>query len=118
MTRAAHPVKNPARSCPSEISIESYGLHDPHVAPFCLPAFRLRRQIRGHTEFRESALPVDDDRSPGSGAPGRPVIDPLDPDRYYYAFYLGGPVKPGGYLTFRTNSVSVRIDNLKVTRYY
>ena len=44
--------------------------------------------------------------------------DPVDPDRYYYAFDLGTSLKPGGYLTFRTNSVSVRIDNIKVTRYY
>jgi hypothetical protein len=44
--------------------------------------------------------------------------DPFDPDRYYYPFYLGRSIKPGGFLTFRTNSVSISIDNLKVTRMY
>ena len=44
--------------------------------------------------------------------------DPMDPDRYYYAFNLGSAIQPGGYLSFRTNSVSVSIDNLKVTRIY
>jgi hypothetical protein len=43
--------------------------------------------------------------------------DPMNPDRYYYAFSLGS-VEPGGYLTFRTNSVSVSIDNVKVTKMY
>jgi len=42
--------------------------------------------------------------------------DPFDPDRYYYPFDLGGPIRSGNYFTFRTNSVSVSVDNLKVTR--
>lgn len=44
--------------------------------------------------------------------------DPFDPEKYYYPFDLGAPIKEGGYLTFRTNSVSVSIDNVKVTRMY
>lgn len=42
--------------------------------------------------------------------------DPLDPDKYYYSFYLGGPVKPGNYFSFRVNSVSLSLDNLKITK--
>ena len=52
------------------------------------------------------------DTSTGEGR----FYDPLDPDRYYYPFYLGHSVKPGGYFTFRTNSVSVSLDNLKITK--
>ncbi|MFW6137944.1 MAG: hypothetical protein ACOC7U_02105 [Spirochaetota bacterium] len=42
--------------------------------------------------------------------------DPMDPDRYYYPFDLGAPIRPGSYFSFRTNSVSVRLDNLKITK--
>ncbi|MGQ9614973.1 MAG: hypothetical protein ACUVWJ_01060 [Spirochaetota bacterium] len=42
--------------------------------------------------------------------------DPFDPEAYYYPFDLGAPIKPGDYFTFRTNSVSVAIDNLRITR--
>ena len=42
--------------------------------------------------------------------------DPFDPDRYYYPFYLGTAVRAGGAFSFRMNSVSLSIDNLKVTK--
>jgi hypothetical protein len=42
--------------------------------------------------------------------------DPFDPDRYYFPFDLGGPVQPGDYFAFRTNSVSVAIDNVRIER--
>jgi hypothetical protein len=42
--------------------------------------------------------------------------DPFAPDRYYYKFSLRGPVKPGGYFTFRTNSLAVSIDNLRISK--
>jgi hypothetical protein len=42
--------------------------------------------------------------------------DPFDPERYYYPFDLGTQIKPGDYFAFRTNSVSVSIDNLEIYR--
>jgi hypothetical protein len=44
------------------------------------------------------------------------VYDPFNPDRYYFPFDLGGPIQPGSYFAFRTNSVSVSIDNVRVER--
>ncbi len=44
--------------------------------------------------------------------------DPMAPDKYYYSFDLGQPIGDGDYFTFRTNSVSVSIDNLKITKIY
>ena len=44
--------------------------------------------------------------------------DPANPDKYYYPFDLGGPIGSGSYFTFRTNSVSVSIDNLKIIKLY
>jgi hypothetical protein len=67
-------------------------------------------------EYLEATVPIKlfIDTATGEGK----FYDPFDPDRYYYPFYLGGPIKGGGYLSFRTNSVSVSIDNVKVTRIY
>ncbi|MCD6399383.1 hypothetical protein J7L85_01170 [candidate division WOR-3 bacterium] len=44
--------------------------------------------------------------------------DPANPDKYYFSFDLGVPIGPGDYFSFRTNSVSVSIDNLKITEVY
>jgi len=44
--------------------------------------------------------------------------DPANPDKYYFSFDLGAPIGPGDYFSFRTNSVSVSIDNLKITEVY
>ena len=44
--------------------------------------------------------------------------DPFDPYEYRYPFELGTPVKAGDYFAFRTNSLSVCIDNFKVSRVY
>jgi hypothetical protein len=67
-------------------------------------------------EYLDATVPIKLflDTSTGEGR----FYDPLDPDRYYYPFYLGRPIKPGGFITFRTNSVSVSVDNLKITRMY
>ena len=43
------------------------------------------------------------------------VYDPLDM-RYYYRFKASLPKKSGRYFAFRTNSLSVRIDNFKITK--
>jgi hypothetical protein len=43
------------------------------------------------------------------------VYDPLDM-RYYYKFRASMPKKSGRYFAFRTNSLSVRIDNFKITK--
>ena len=43
-------------------------------------------------------------------------FDPFAPDSYYYAFGLGSPIPAGSYFTFRMNSVSLSIDNLKITQ--
>jgi hypothetical protein len=44
------------------------------------------------------------------------IYDPFDPDRYFYRFDLGGAMRPGDYFTFRTNSVSVSIDNVRISK--
>ena len=51
------------------------------------------------------------DTSTGKGK----FYDPLAPDDYYYDFDLGGPIKPGDYFAFRTNSVSLSLDNVSIT---
>ena len=43
------------------------------------------------------------------------VWDPLVPN-YYYRFGLGGPVKNGGYVSVRTNSLAASFGNFKVTK--
>jgi hypothetical protein len=43
------------------------------------------------------------------------VYDPLDM-RYYYKFAAQMPKRRGSYFAFRTNSLAVRIDNLKITK--
>ena len=43
------------------------------------------------------------------------VYDPLNADMYY-SFNIGGPVAKGSYFSFRTNSLSVVIDNFKVVQ--
>ena len=43
------------------------------------------------------------------------VYDPLNTDKYY-SFNIGGPVAKGTYFSFRTNSLSVIIDNFKVVQ--
>ncbi len=67
-------------------------------------------------EYLDYTIPVKlmVDTSTGKGR----FYDPTDPDRYYYSFDLGQPIGPGNYFTFRTNSVSVSIDNLKITKMY
>jgi len=42
--------------------------------------------------------------------------DPFDPEHYYYPFDLGAPIRSGNYFTFRMNSVSLSIDNVKIMR--
>jgi hypothetical protein len=42
--------------------------------------------------------------------------DPFDPDRYYYPFSLGAPIRAGGFFVLRTNSVALSFDNVRVTR--
>ena len=44
------------------------------------------------------------------------IYDPFAPDKYFYRFSLGGALRPGDYFTFRTNSVSVSIDNLRISK--
>ena len=43
------------------------------------------------------------------------VYDPLIPN-WVWKFNLGGPLAPGSYVTFRTNSLAVSFDNFKVTK--
>jgi hypothetical protein len=42
--------------------------------------------------------------------------DPFAPDRYYFPFDLGASIASGDYFTFRTNSVSLSIDNVKISK--
>ncbi len=42
--------------------------------------------------------------------------DPFAPDKYYYPFDLGARVAPGSYFSLRTNSVSLSIDNVKISK--
>ncbi len=44
--------------------------------------------------------------------------DPFDPYNYRYAFGLGAPITAGDTFAFRTNSLSVCIDNFKVSKVY
>ena len=44
--------------------------------------------------------------------------DPANPDKYYFSFELGAPIGSGDYFSIRTNSVSVSIDNLKISKIY
>jgi hypothetical protein len=44
--------------------------------------------------------------------------DPFDPYKYRYPFELGTPIKAGDAFAFRTNSLSVCIDNFKVSKVY
>ena len=66
------------------------------------------------TEYLQYTIPIKImlDTRTGSGK----FYDPFAPDKYYYRFSLGSPVRSGDYLTFRTNSLSVSIDNVRVTR--
>jgi hypothetical protein len=66
------------------------------------------------TEYLGYTIPVKIrvDTRTGNGR----FYDPFAPDKYYYRFSLGAPVKSGDYFTFRTNSLSVSIDNLKITK--
>ncbi|MBN2323407.1 MAG: hypothetical protein JXQ30_06710 [Spirochaetes bacterium] len=66
------------------------------------------------TKYLEYKIPIKMRINTRTGA-GR-FYDPFAPDRYYYRFSLGGPVTPGDYFTFRTNSLSVSFDNLKITK--
>lgn len=43
------------------------------------------------------------------------VWDPIVPN-YYYRFSLGGPVRNGGYVSVRTNSLAASFGNFKVSR--
>jgi hypothetical protein len=42
--------------------------------------------------------------------------DPKAPDKYYFTFDLGAPIPKGSYFSFRMNSVSLSVDNLKITK--
>ncbi|HUV06843.1 MAG TPA: hypothetical protein VMX75_03875 [Spirochaetia bacterium] len=42
--------------------------------------------------------------------------DPFDPERFFYSFDLGAPIPAGNNFTFRMNSVSLSIDNLKISK--
>ncbi len=46
------------------------------------------------------------------------IYDPFDPYKYRYPFDLGTPIKAGDYFAFRTNSLSVALDNFKVSKVY
>ena len=66
------------------------------------------------TKYLEYNIPIKIRINTRTGA-GR-FYDPFAPDRYYYRFNLGAPVKSGDYFTFRTNSLSVSFDDLKITK--
>jgi hypothetical protein len=65
-------------------------------------------------EYLDYTVPVKMslDLSTGMGK----FYDPFDPDRYYFPFDLGAPIPAGSYFSFRMNSVSLSIDNLKITK--
>jgi hypothetical protein len=65
-------------------------------------------------EYLEYTVPVkmSIDLSTGAGK----FYDPFDPDNYYYAFDLGAPIPAGSHFSFRMNSVSLSLDNLKITK--
>jgi hypothetical protein len=42
--------------------------------------------------------------------------DPKAIDKYYYTFDLGMPIPPGSYFSFRTNSLAISIDNLRIRK--
>jgi hypothetical protein len=46
------------------------------------------------------------------------LVKVYDPTRenYYYKFSLGGPIRGGGYVSLRTNSLAASFGNFKVTR--
>ena len=44
------------------------------------------------------------------------VYDPFNPDKYYFPFDLGTSIMPGSYAAIRMNSLSMSIDNVKITQ--
>ena len=44
------------------------------------------------------------------------VYDPFNPDKYYFPFDLGAAIMPGSYASVRMNSISVALDNVKVSQ--
>jgi len=65
-------------------------------------------------EYLEYTVPVkmSIDLDTGEGK----FYDPFAPDEYYFPFDLGAPIPSGSYFSFRMNSVSLSIDNLKITK--
>jgi hypothetical protein len=66
------------------------------------------------TKYLEYKIPIKIRINTRTGA-GR-FYDPFAPDRYYYRFSLGAPISSGDYFTFRTNSLSVSVDNVRITK--
>jgi hypothetical protein len=68
------------------------------------------------TEFLGATVPVKlmIDTRTGKGR----FYDPFDPDRYFYSFDLGSPIRSGNYFALRTNSVALSFDNVKISRVY
>jgi hypothetical protein len=66
------------------------------------------------TEYLSYTVPIrlQVDTRTGRGK----FFDPANPKKYFYSFDLGGPIRPGSYFSFRTNSVSVSIDNVKISK--
>jgi hypothetical protein len=66
------------------------------------------------TEFLNYTVPfrLQVDTRTGRGK----FFDPMDPKKHFYSFDLGGPIRPGSYFSFRTNSVSVSLDNVKISK--
>ena len=66
------------------------------------------------TEFLGETVPfrLQLDTRTGRGK----FFDPFVPKKYFCSFDLGGPIRPGSYFSFRTNSVSVSVDNVKISK--
>jgi hypothetical protein len=66
------------------------------------------------TEYLSYTVPIrlQVDTRTGRGK----FFDPSNPKKYFYSFDLGGPIRPGSYFSFRTNSVSVSVDNVKISK--
>jgi hypothetical protein len=65
-------------------------------------------------EYLTATVPVKVEINTRTGV-GK-FYDPFDPDRYFYPFDLGAAVGSGSYFTLRTNSVSLSVDNVKITK--
>ncbi len=68
------------------------------------------------SEFLGATVPVKMmlDTRTGKGR----FYDPFDPERYFYSFDLGAPIRSGNYFALRTNSVALSFDNVRISRVY